>query len=100
MDFDIIADSKYLINDFTVYLMSKFLLTILWHLDSPSTHMLRVWTAKWKMCLVSSNLFSAHGEIGFEPLSEMTTLTSEAKYDLNQCKKEDEDIKVERMESK
>ena len=31
MDFDIIADSKYLINDFTVYLMSKFLLTILWH---------------------------------------------------------------------
>ena len=52
------------------------------------------------MCLVSSNLFSAHGEIGFEPLSEVTTLTSEAKYDLNQCKKEDEDIKVERMESK
>ena len=52
------------------------------------------------MCLLSSNLFSAHGEIDFEPLSEVTTLTSEAKYDLNQCKKEDEDIKVERMESK
>ena len=36
------------------------------------------------MCSIFWNLFSAHGEIGFE-----------AKYDLNQCQKKDEDNKVE-----
>ena len=102
MYFEIIAYLKYLINNFTVYLMSKFLLTILRCLDPPLTHMLPVWTGKCKMRLIFWNLFSAHGEIGFEPLSEVTTLTSGAKHDLNQCKKENEDIKVESeiMESK
>ena len=47
------------------------------------------------MGLFFRNLFSAHGEIGFEPSSEVTTLASEAKHDLNQYKKEDKDIKVE-----
>ena len=46
------------------------------------------------MCLFFEIYFQ-HGEIGFELLPEETTLTSEAKHDLNQCKKEDEDIKVE-----
>ena len=75
--------------------MSKFLLTVLRCLDPTPTHMLPVWTGKWKICLFFLNLFSAHREIGFEPLSEVTTQTSEAKHDLNQCKKEDEYIKVE-----
>ena len=75
--------------------MRKFLLTVLECSDPTPTHMLPVWTGKWKVCLFFWNLFLVHGEIGFEPLSEVTTLTSEAKHDLNQCKREDEDIKME-----
>ena len=74
--------------------MSKFLLTVLRFLDPTPTHMLPVWTASGR-CAYFFEIYFQHGEIGFELLPEETTLTSEAKHDLNQCKKEDEDIKVE-----
>ena len=80
--------------------MSKFLLTVLRCLDTTPTHMLPVWTGKWKMCVFFWNLFSPHGESDY--LSQVTTPTSDAKHDLNQYKKEGEDIKVksETTESK
>ena len=84
---------KYLINNFTVCLMSESLLKVLRSFDPPTTHILLVWIGQWQLCLPFWNLFLALGKIGFESLSEESTLTSEGKYDLNQVKTMDEKIK-------
>ena len=86
---------KYLINNFTVYLMSESLLKVLRGFDPPTTHMLLVWIGQWQLCLTFWNLFLALVKIGFKLLFEVSTLTSEGKCDLNQSNTKDEDNKVE-----